>query len=153
MTVLLFLQLSCKNCFIHPQSPLKFYLPLSNNTTAGKNSGFPMTTLKESFPIDSEPVNIASFRIHKEGFWALREYRSVEDQLQMPPAQLRLPLAIFMKEPNSQVVSRLLHSSWYQPAGRLAGERREGGAGSKKIKQMPGRRGPIPSPRFEVPKG
>jgi Uma2 family endonuclease len=45
-------------------------------------------TLKEYILVDSESINIESFRINSNGFWELHEYKSVNDQLLLPTIEL-----------------------------------------------------------------
>jgi Uma2 family endonuclease len=49
-------------------------------------------TLKEYILIDSETVGIESFRINQQGFWELKEYKSLDEVLEIPSLQLALSL-------------------------------------------------------------
>jgi Uma2 family endonuclease len=49
-------------------------------------------TLKEYVLVDSESINIESFRINSNGFWELHEYKSLTDQLPLPTIGLNLLL-------------------------------------------------------------
>ena len=49
-------------------------------------------TLKEYITIDSEIIGVQAWHINKEGFWELKEYKSIGDTLYMPAIQLSLEL-------------------------------------------------------------
>ncbi len=42
--------------------------------------------------IDSEAIAVEAFRINEKGEWVLKEYRLVDQELQVPTLQLSIPL-------------------------------------------------------------
>ena len=49
-------------------------------------------SLKEYILIDSETVNVDAFAINAQGYWELREYKTISETLHLPAIQLNIPL-------------------------------------------------------------
>ncbi len=49
-------------------------------------------TLKEFITIDSESIGIEAYRINAERNWELKDYRSIDETLNIPIVGLSLPL-------------------------------------------------------------
>ena len=67
-----------------------------------KKTKFPfyrdIPSLKECVMVEPETINIEAFRINDNGFWELREYRNIEDTLELPSIGVTISLQDIYKD-------------------------------------------------------
>ena len=80
--------------YVHPVIIIEILSPSTKQYDRGEKFKLyrDIPTLKEYILIDSDSINIESFRINSHGNWELYEYRNLEDELSLPAVRISLPL-------------------------------------------------------------